>query len=420
MSVSPQRVSQSDLAGLVEPGQTIYLPGSSGAPAAFLNALLHDREFSRGLELLISFVPGINALDLGKLSPDARVTGLFMESAWADAQRCGRYRSLPMSYAGFVRHIHDQVRVDLAVVQVAPPDRSGRCSLGPAVEFLPAVLPKSRRVLALINPQVPRIADAPSLSLSDVDHVCEVDDPLATYQCEMNGTTEAIARNIADLIPDGGALQLGLGKVPQAVPRLLRGRRGLRLHSGLLSDGFMELADAGALDPAFPHTACVIVGSAALYSRLPETRLLRLAGCEFTHDVRTLAAIDGLIAVNGALEVDLFGQCNLEHAGGRAVSGVGGAPDFARGARLSRGGCSVVALNAARGDGKISRIVPMLGESAMVSLPRTDVDCVVTEHGIAVLSGASVHERVESLIQVAAPPFRAALRQSWGAIAARL
>jgi acyl-CoA hydrolase len=182
----------------------------------------------------------------------------------------------------------------------------------------------------------------------------------------------------------------------------------------------MDLADAGALDQTFEHTACALLGSQALYTRCLDWPSLRLAGCETTHDPRTLLDLGPFVAVNSALEVDLFGQCNLEHANGRAVSGAGGAPDFARAAKLSAGGLSIVALNATSGAGKGSRIVPSLASTAITSLSRVDVDYIVTEHGAASLAGASVHERANAIISVSAPEFRADLLTAWTSIYQRL
>jgi acyl-CoA hydrolase len=220
------------------------------------------------------------------------------------------------------------------------------------------------------------------------------------------------------LVKDGSVLQLGLGKVPAALSRALTGHRGLRLHSGMLSDGLFELNDAGALDTNFLHTACVLVGSAEFYERTREFAPLRVAGCDFTHDATVLSGYSPFVAVNSAIEVDLFGQCNLEHIGGAALSGMGGAPDFARAARLSNGGCSIVALNSRHRTE--SRIVSHLRPPAVASLPRCDVDYVVTEHGVARLTGAGVHERASALIEVAAPEFRGTLTDEWRAVAARL
>lgn len=408
------------LASIIDGNKSIFLPGSSGAPTEFVSCLLRDREYSRNLEILTSYVPGINHLDIDRFAPGTRITGLFMQPALCEAQRQGRYRALPVSYAGFVRHVLDKLLIDLCVVQVSPPDAQGNCSLGPAVEFLPVVLRKSRKVLALINAQTPYIPGAPTLPYHAFDYVCDVDSALPQYITECDQATHAIATHIAPLVRDGSVLQVGLGKVPMALSRLLCDRRNLRFHSGMLSDGLIDLQEAGALDPDFQHTTCVLVGSQRLYQWAAEFKQLRIAGCEVTHNPHTLLDLDRFVAVNSALEVDLFGQCNLEHANGRAISGAGGAPDFARAARMSRGGRSIVALNATYNAGKGSRIVPSLSNMAITTLPRTDIDHVVTEYGMANLCGKSVHERAEAIISVSAPVFREELTHAWRQIAARL
>ncbi len=418
----PKIISEAELAALAEPGRLVFVPGSAGMPQAFMDALYRQPERTEGLQMLTSCIPGINRLDVDAMAPSARVTGLFMQRNLAEAQRERRYRALPMSYAGFVRHLRENVEVDLVVIQVSPPDASGRCSLGLAAEFTPIALGKSRRVLGLINHAVPRLRGAPSVALDDLDYVCEADTRLPVYQPETDSASEAISTHIAPLIEDGCALQVGLGKVPTALMKLLSGRRKLRLHSGMLSDGLKDLAEAGALDLDFLHTACVLVGSDALYRWVPDFAPLRVAGCEHTHLPGAFTGLDRFIAVKAALEVDLFGQCNLEHADGRAISGPGGAPDFARAARQSEHGKSIVVLGATHtsGAGAVSRIVPSLDFQGMATLSRVDVDAVVTEYGIARLEGASVHERAEALIGVAAPSFRPELERAWKDIAARL
>ncbi|MES2415546.1 MAG: acetyl-CoA hydrolase/transferase C-terminal domain-containing protein [Pseudomonadota bacterium] len=416
----PKAVTREALSSLVSPGGLVYVPGASGAPLSFVSSLLNHPEHQKDLKLLTSYVPGINTLNMQSIDPGAIVTGLFMHAGLQQAQRTGRYRCLPLSYAGFVRHVLDHVETDLAVIQLAPPDAEGNCSLGPAVEFMPSILKNARRVLGLINHHTPRIPGAVSIPYSKLDYACEVDDALPTYNTDSNAVTEAIARHIAPLVPDGSVLQIGLGKVPMALSRLLCDRRMLRLHSGMLSDGLLDLARAGALDPDFAHTTCALVGSAQLYKDIAGFEQLRVLGCEFTHNPRVLLELDSFVSVNSGLEVDLFGQCNLEHADGHAISGAGGAPDFARAARLSAGGRSVVALNATHHAGKGSRIVPCLDANAITTISRIDVDHVVTEYGVANLAGASVHERAQAIIGIAAPAFREELSRSWASIADRL
>jgi acyl-CoA hydrolase len=190
----------------------------------------------------------------------------------------------------------------------------------------------------------------------------------------------------------------------------------------MLSDSVIALAEREALDPDWPHTCCVLLGAPALYRWAAMQDVIRVRGCEVTHDPARLANIDRLVAVNSALAVDLFGQCDLEVANGRAVGGAGGAPDFARGARHAKNALSVIALPSSYSSSgsPASRIVPRLGASNIVSIPRTDVDAIVTEHGVADFRGRSVHERAEALIAIAAPAHREDLATAWSEIRAKI
>lgn len=416
----PKELAAELLSSTVQPGNLVYVPGSSGAPLDFMSCLARHPEHQQELRLLTSYVPGINTFNIDDYEAATHVTGLFMQPGLREAQRGGRFRCLPMTYAAFVAHVRDHVVPDLAVIQLSPPDENGNCSLGPAVEFSPTVLLKAKRVLGIINHQTPRLPGSVSVPYSQLDYACEVDTPLPVYANTPSASTTRVAQQVATLIDDNCTVQMGLGKVPAALLPLLHERRRLRLHSGMLSDGLPDLIRSGALDPAFPITTCVIVGSAALYREIGAIDRLRVVGCEKSHDAQVLGRLHRFVSVNSALEVDLFGQCNLEHANGRAISGAGGAPDFARAARLSPGGRSIVALNACSRDGAGTRIVPQLDSNAITSLSRVDVDCVATEYGVAHLAGASVHERARAIIQVAAPQFREDLERAWSVIAARL
>jgi acyl-CoA hydrolase len=416
----PRMVTLDQLADAIRPGERIYVPGSAGEPAALVDRLFADPERTRRLDLLTSFIPGINVLPADRLHHSTRVTGLFMQPNLRQAHAAGRYRHLPLSYSGFVRHIADRVEVDTCLVQVSAPDAAGRCSLGPAVEFTPLVAAKSRRTVALVNARTPAMPGAASLPFDSFDLAAEVDAPLRIYDVgKPSLAAQRIAASIAGFVGDGAALQAGLGKVPEALFALLHDRRGLRLSSGMLADGALDLADAGALDPDFRHTTCVWVGSAELYRRLRDRPGLTVASCDVTHDIRRLADLDRFVAVNSALNVDLFGQANLELAEGRAVSGVGGAADFAPAARRSRGGLSIVALPSAYERNMKSRIVARL-DGGLASLSRTEIDIVVTEHGVADLRGRCVHGRAEALIAIAGPAFRSSLADAWNDVSARL
>lgn len=411
-------------AGLIDrfgPRERIFISGSSGEPTGLMEAMLAAGERAQGWEILTSFVAGINPLKIDAATPGPRVTGLFMQPGVSAAHASGRFRHLPLAYSGFLRHIRDRVEVDTCIVQVAPPDAAGQCSLGPAVEFVPDIIAKGCRVMGVINPNVPRIPGSLALPYAGFAATVESDTPIRTLASAGDGTEAAlIADHVTPFITDGATLQIGIGKVPTAIFERLHDRRGLKLRSGLLSDSVIDLAASGALEPGSTMLGCVLIGSPEFYAWSADEPRLAVCSVSQSHDIAHLLTVPNFVAINSALEVDLFGQCNLEIVGGKARSGIGGAPDFALAGHLSAQGLSVVALPAAIGGDKASRIVPKLSDPSIVSLPRNLADIVVTEHGSADLRGKSVHERAEALIATAAPPFRVALLEDWRRISATL
>lgn len=404
-----------DIASIVRsltPGERVFLPGSTGEVPSLTEALCADG--APALAITASFVPGINPSPVGRLPEGSRFANPFAIGA-RGAQASFAMSHLPVSYGSFAAHLAG-ASFDTCIVHVSTPDRNGRASLGAAVEFAPLAMRAARRLVAVVNANVPAISGSPSIDLSDADLVVETDEALRQYDVGApSAQSDAIAGHVARFVTDGSALQVGLGKVPDALLRMVRDRKRLRLHSGMLSDGTRQLADAGALDDDFRHLSCVHVGTSSYYDWLAGREGFAVVGCEISHAAATLAGLAGLVAVNSAMAVDLFGQANLETLDGRAVSGVGGAADFARGASLAPGGVSIVALPATSGKGAVSRIVPSL--SGIVSLPRQDIGVVVTEYGAADLRGLSVMERAERLIAIADPSHRGALADAWRDIA---
>lgn len=402
---------------LFSPGEHLFLPGSTAEVPSLLSAL--SARGAPALRIASTFVPGINPAPLGQLPEGTEYSAIFAYSDSAGDQARGALRHLPLSYAAAARWIGRVARFDACVMTVAPPDAAGRCSLGLAVEFAPLARRRADRLILVINPAMPAIPGAASVALEEADAVIEAEAAPREYAVgKPSAEATAIARRIAGLIEDGAALQIGLGRVPDALMGLLTDRRRLRLHSGMLSDGARLLDEAGALDADNRPVSCVHVGTRDYYAWLAGREGFVVVDCEATHAPAALEQVPGLVAVNSALEVDLFGQANLEMTGGRAVSGVGGAPDFARAAALDPTGVSVVALPATSARGTIPRIVPRL--SGLASLSRGDVEVVVTEHGMADLRGLSTAERGERLIEVAAPEHRTSLTDAWREIVAAL
>ncbi|WP_460451040.1 acetyl-CoA hydrolase/transferase family protein [Alsobacter sp. SYSU BS001988] len=416
-TAAPRRAA--DPAGLVRllsPGDRVFLPGAGAEVPALMDALCAPD--APTLHITASFVPGINPVPLERLPEGSTWSSTFAQPTPAGSQASGRFRHLPMSYGVFASHLRG-AEFDVGFVHVSPPDGQGVCSLGVAVEFTPIVLKRCRRVLAVVNPRMPRIPGAETFDLAGAEAVLELDSPLREYDV---GAPSAQATRIAELIApfvaDRSTLQVGLGKTPDALMRMVADRRGLRLHSGMLSDAARLLADSGALDASALHASCVHVGTAGYYDWLAGRDDFAVRACDFTHAAATLAGLPRLVAVNSALSVDLFGQANLEMLDGRMVSGVGGAADFAHAASLAPDGVSIIALPATSGRSAVSRITPRL--EGVCSLPRHAIDVVVTEHGVADLRGLSVMDRAERLIAIAGPEHRGALQDAWKDIAARL
>ena len=396
------------------PGERVYLPGAAGECLPLMDALCTGN--APRLDITASFVPGINPVALARYPKGTTFTSLFAYTGVPEAQATGRYRHLPLSYSAFAKHLAEKASFDTCIVHVAPPGIDGNCSLGAAVEFTPIAAARARRKVAIINPRMPVLPGAESLALADFDIIVECDAPLREYHAgAVSDEAQRIAVNVATFIEDGSVVQIGLGKAPDALLRILTSRRRLRLHSGMISDGVMALDAAGALDPDWTHTSCVHVGSTAYYAWLHDRKQFAVRNCGQTHSVAVLSALPNFVAVNSALTVDLFGQANLENLDGRMVSGVGGAPDFARGASQSPGGISIIALPSTSSKDDIPRIVLKLDNPC--SIPRFDIDVVVTEYGVADLRECNVIERARRLTMIAAPQHRAHLDESFHTIA---
>jgi acyl-CoA hydrolase len=298
-------------------------------------------------------------------------------------------------------------------VQVAPPDRHGRCSLGPAVEFMPSVIAHATRVFGVINPSVPRLRGSVDVPLERFERIAYSKAPLASYDVgAVSDSSQRLVEHLAKLIPSGATLQVGLGKIPSQLLHALCAHRALSLHTGMISDAVLQLSASGALREHRPICTAVALGTADFYAHLAALRGLSFSEVGFTHAPQTLCKVHRLHAVNSALEVDLLGQVNAEMLDGRYISGPGGLPDFARAAHFDPEGLSIIALNATDHRGIRSRIVSRLPAGTPVSVPQHDIDAVVTEYGVAMLRGQPGDVRASRLCAIAHPDHRPSLQQA--------
>lgn len=389
-------------------GGRLFVPGGAGEPLALIEAWRRRPELAAGLTFVGAPVPGVNRTDWAALHETARAEGTFLSADWRPSFEAGRFSLRPMTWFQAFGWL-GETPLDAAVVQVSAPDADGNVSLGVASDLAPAVLARDLFKVALVNPAMPRVQGA-VWPLSGFDLVADAPHDLLTYDTgTLDPAFEAIKRHLQAIMPDGASVQFGVGKAGIAALAALEGMKGLRIHSGMVTDPLLPVLDSGALTGVVTGLAA---GSRALYDRCGADARIRFEPSDVTHDIRVLAQIPRLVAVNSAIEIDLFGQANAEFQDGRQISGVGGLTDFLRGARLSPGGLPILALPASARRGAVSRIVPRLPPTA-VSVPRADVGLVITEHGVADLRGLTLDGRAEALISVADPGHRDRLAAAW-------
>ena len=389
---------------LLQPERRVWVSAGSNEPVALLDALAAQPEAARGVTFVQFPLPGLNRFDFTALDAEAHMITFFM----TPDLRGSRARFLPMQ----MRFVFEYLRrgpLDVALIQVARAPHGGLVA-GPNVDFLGAALESAGLVVAELNHGLTPLAGGMPIDADRVDYLVESDRPPATLP---PGKTDDAARRIgahvAGLVHDGDCIQTGIGAIPMAILGALGDRNDLGLHGGLIDDGGMALIEAGNVTgarktiDAGQHVVCMAFGSAYLHDWLADRPEVVFAGADHTHELDVIRRIDNFVCVNSAVEVDLFGQVNAEVAGGRQISGTGGAVDFMRGARASRGGRSIVAMHATARGGTVSRIVPRV---EMATALRTDVDMVVTEFGVAEVGTKTAEERAEALIAIAHPDFR--------------
>lgn len=406
--LSADKLAQQLALRLKETAGRLFIPGGPGEPLGLLEAYRRDADLAAGLTFVGGHVPGINRTDWAALHETARAEGTFVSGDWRKSFETSAFALRPMTWFqayGWLR----TTPLDAAVFVVSPPDADGMVSLGVASDLAPAVARRDVFKVAIVNPHMPKVR-GPLFPLSAFNLVAEDETPLLTYEAgTLDPAFAVIKGHLQTLLTPGTSIQFGLGKAGVAAVAALEGLKGLRIHSGMVAGPLQAVLDSGALTEV---VAGLAAGDPELYALCRRDPRIRFEDSGFTHDIRTLAGIPKLAAVNSALEIDLFGQANAEFQDGRQISGTGGLTDFLRGARLSEGGLPILALPATAKGGSITRIVPRLPQTA-VSVSRADVGLVITENGVADLRGLTLDGRAEALIAVAGPGHRDALANAW-------
>jgi itaconate CoA-transferase len=408
--------SAEEAARLVRPGDTIVVATNLAEPPALLEAIAaRARAGEIGDLKVYSFNPQphvARTLFAADLCDCVQGHAWFVSGGVRGGVKVGLVHFVPSYFHQVPRLLRENMKVDVVVSAVAPPDRGGHCSFGNA-GFMPIAARVCRDLLLEVNRHVPRTFGDAGVHVSEAAAIVEHDSPpLESTIPRPRPEDETIGRIVAERVPDGATLQLGIGGLPNAVAACLANHKDLGIHSELIGPGLVDLVRRGAatgrrknLHPR-KHVFCLAYGTRDTFEFLDGHPQMESYASDYVMDPWVVAQNDNMIAVNSILEVDLTGQCNAESIDGSQYSGTGGQLDFVRGAYRSRGGKAILAFYSTAKGGTLSRVVPRLKEGAMVTTPRMDVHYLATEHGIANLKGLSSRERALAIVGLAHPAFR--------------
>jgi acyl-CoA hydrolase len=422
---------------VVKSGDRVYLQGRCSTPTQLIEALVGRGEELRDVELLSTLSFGPVPYTDPRWTGHFHVRSIFVGESEREAIDAGRASYAPVFFSSIPTLLKPggPWHIDVALIQVSPPDKHGYCSLGPSVDVTREAVDYAHQIVALVNPQVPWAHGDSFVHVSQLDYAVKWDGPLHEVgQQTPNQMQREIGRHVGELIEDGATLQLGIGTIPDAILRTLTDRRDLGIHSEMFSDGVLDLVERGVITGARKTldrgklVASFLIGSRRLMDFLDDNPMVELRSLSYTNDIEVIRQFDHMVAINSALEVDLTGQVCAESIGTTQYSGVGGQVDFLQGAADAPHGRPVLAFPAtahapqARAgnmpyelpsiDGQDSRIVPTLTPGSAVTTTRAHVHYVVTEYGRAMLFGRSTADRARLLISIAAPQFREPLERA--------
>jgi acyl-CoA hydrolase/RimJ/RimL family protein N-acetyltransferase len=401
----------------VRPGSRIFIGGGASVPLALMHSMLRQADHFKDIELVHIHGLGETPWIDPKYADVLRTNSFFLTPALREAVERGQadYTPCPMSEVASLFE-NGPLPLDVALIQVSPPDADGWCSLGVSVDVVKPAARLARMVIAQINPKMPRTCGDTRISTRQIDFFIEHSATLPELpRAILDKRHERIGRYAAQLIEDGSTIQIGLGNTPEAVAKALRKHQHLGIHTGLFNDALMELVRCGAVDSSRKNLnpgkiiASHVMGSRKLYRFVDGNTNLELHPSDWVNDPGRIARNNRMVAINGAREIDLTGQVVRDSSGHQFYGGIGALQDFIRGAGRSKDGRPIIALTSTTDDDAHSRIVAGLEEGSGVCTGRGDVHYVVTEFGVASLHGRSIRERVARLVEIAHPDHRESL-----------
>ncbi|OPX58891.1 MAG: hypothetical protein A4E29_01432 [Methanomassiliicoccales archaeon PtaB.Bin134] len=402
----------------IGPGRSVFLGTACGEPQSLVKALLAKSYAMIDSEVIQTLSLGLTFYADDQFRDQFRLNAFFIGPNVRSAVNEGRADYTPVNLSDIERLFASGLKpVDVAMIQVAPPDQDGYCNLGVSVDITMSAAMHADVVIAEVNPNMPRVGGDSRLHLREIDHLVENDQPLLEYVAEGDSGKVAprIGKNVADLVPDGATIQVGYGSIPDAILAFLEDKKDLGVHTEMFSDGIIDLVEKGVITGARKgfHEGKIVasfcMGTRRLYDFIDGNEMFEMYPSSYTNDPCNISRNDRMIAINSALEVDLTGQVCTDQIGHRFYSGIGGQADFMRGAARSPGGKAIIAMPSTAQHNTVSRIVPTLTSGGGVTTTRGDVQFVVTEYGVADLRGKSIMERALALIGISHPRFRAEL-----------
>lgn len=408
---------EEDWPRIVRPGSRVFLGGGASVPQALIQSLLKSSDRLKDVELVHIHGLGETPWIDPRYADVLRTNSFFLTPSIRDAVERGQadYTPCPMSEVAMLFE-NGPLPLDVALIQVSPPDERGNCTFGVSVDVVHAAVRCARVVVAQINPKMPRTCGDTLISTKKIDWFIDQSALLPEAEkVELDDRHQRIGRYAAQLVEDGSTLQFGLGPGPEAVARALRGHRNLGIHTGFFGDALMDLVKRGVVDGSMKSylpgriVASHVLGSRKLYGFVDGNEDIELHPSEWVNDPARISRNDRMVSVNSARQIDLTGQVVRDTSGHRFHGGIGALQDFIRGAGRSRGGRPIVALRSTSDETGESQIVAGLESDSGVCTGRGDVHYVVTEFGVASLHGRSIRERVARLVEIAHPDHREAL-----------
>jgi len=406
-------VSPEEAVSIVKSGDQVFIHSAAAAPQVLVQALADRAKELHDVDVYQLHTEGEAPYAKPEFQGNFRVKSLFTGANVRRAINEGRADFVPIFLSDIPRLFRrGKIQLNVAILQVSPPDKNGYCTLGVSVDTSLAAAQTAKRVIAEINPNMPRTNGDGNIHISKFHKVIEVDYPLPNLEIPPPNDVETrIGEFVAGLVEDGSTLQMGIGAIPNAALNAMSNHKELGIHTEMFSDGIIPLIKSGVItnQHKVKHRNYIVtgflVGSQKLYDFVHDNPLVRVLDIEYVNDTSVIRQNPKVTAINSAIEVDLSGQVCADSIGTKIYSGVGGQMDFVRGSALSQGGKPIIALPSITSKG-ISRIASMLKPGAGVVTTRAHAHYIVTEYGVADLFGKSIRERARALIHIAHPDHR--------------